>query len=79
VSLQPPLVSFCLNRRSSSWPAVSVTDHVAVHVLTDAQEHLARTFATSGIDRFAEPVDGEHLTDDSPPLLYHMGRYLQLR
>jgi hypothetical protein len=25
----------------------------------------------------AEPVDGEHLTDDSPPLLYHMGRYLQ--
>jgi flavin reductase (DIM6/NTAB) family NADH-FMN oxidoreductase RutF len=119
VSLQPPLVSFCLSRGSSSWPAISVADHVAVHVLTDAQEHLARTFATSGIDRFAEPtrwrtgphglpildgvlavlvcriterieagdhaivlaepVDGAHLTDDSAPLLYHMGRYLQLR
>jgi flavin reductase (DIM6/NTAB) family NADH-FMN oxidoreductase RutF len=119
VSLQPPLVSFCLNRRSSSWPAVSVAGHVAVHVLTDAQEPLARTFATSGIDRFAEPtrwrtgqhglpildgalavlvcrvverieagdhaivlaepVDGEHLPGDSAPLLYHRGRYLQLR
>jgi flavin reductase (DIM6/NTAB) family NADH-FMN oxidoreductase RutF len=119
VSLQPPLVSFCLDRRSSSWPAVSVADHVAVHVLTDTQEHVARTFATSGIDRFAEPtrwrtgphglpildgalavlacriterieagdhaivlaepVDGEHLTEDSPPLLYHMGRYIQPR
>jgi flavin reductase (DIM6/NTAB) family NADH-FMN oxidoreductase RutF len=119
VSLQPPLVSFCLDRRSSSWPAVSVASHVAVHVLTDGQEQLARTFATSGIDRFAaptrwhtgqhglpvldgalavlvchvverieagdhaivlaEPVDGEHLTDDGAPLLYHMGRYLQVR
>ncbi|NJC72274.1 flavin reductase family protein [Planosporangium thailandense] len=116
VSLQPPLVSFCLHRGSSSWPAVSVADHVAVHVLTDGQEQVARTFAASGIDRFAaptrwrtgqhglpvldgalavlvcrvverieagdhaivlaEPVDGEHLTDDSAPLLYHMGRYL---
>jgi flavin reductase (DIM6/NTAB) family NADH-FMN oxidoreductase RutF len=56
VSLQPPLVSFCLNRASSSWPAVSVAGHVAVHVLTDAQEELARIFATSAIDRFAAPT-----------------------
>jgi flavin reductase (DIM6/NTAB) family NADH-FMN oxidoreductase RutF len=56
VSLQPPLVSFCLNRGSSSWPAVSVADHVAVHVLANGQEQLARTFATSGIDRFAGPT-----------------------
>ena len=56
VSLDPPLVSFCLDRGSSSWPAVSVADHVAVHVLTDAQEQLARTFATRHIDRFAAPT-----------------------
>lgn len=56
VSLAPPLVSFCLDRASSSWPAVSVAGHVAVHVLTDEQEHLARTFATRGIDRFAPPT-----------------------
>ena len=56
VSLAPPLVSFCLNRGASSWPAVEVATHVAVHVLADVQEGLARTFATSGVDRFAEPT-----------------------
>ena len=53
VSLDPPLVSFCLDRNASSWPAVAVASHIAVHVLAEHQEHLARTFATSGVDRFA--------------------------
>ncbi len=56
VSLRPPIVSFCLYRGSSSWPAVSVAGHVGVHVLTDAQEDLARTFAARGVDRFAHPT-----------------------
>ena len=120
VSLDPPLVAFCLDRKASSWPAVAAADHVAVHVLTDRQEQVARTFATSGIDRFAEPtrwrtgphdlpvlddalavlfcrivervpagdhaivlaepLHGEqHDGGDEAPLLYHMGRYLNLR
>jgi flavin reductase (DIM6/NTAB) family NADH-FMN oxidoreductase RutF len=53
VSLDPPLISFCLARTASAWPAVSRADVVAVHVLTREQEQVARTFATSGIDRFA--------------------------
>jgi flavin reductase (DIM6/NTAB) family NADH-FMN oxidoreductase RutF len=56
VSLQPPLVSFCLDRGSSSWPAVARAEHVAVHLLAQRQHDLARTFATSGIDRFAAPT-----------------------
>jgi flavin reductase (DIM6/NTAB) family NADH-FMN oxidoreductase RutF len=56
VSLRPPLVSFCLDRASSSWPAVETAGHVAVHLLGTGQERLARTFATSGIDRFAAPT-----------------------
>jgi flavin reductase (DIM6/NTAB) family NADH-FMN oxidoreductase RutF len=56
VSLAPPLVSFCLDRGSSSWPTVARADHVAVHLLTQRQQDLARTFATSGIDRFAAPT-----------------------
>ncbi|MFG2039481.1 flavin reductase family protein [Dactylosporangium sp. NPDC048998] len=56
VSLDPPLVSFCLDRRSSSWPALEQAAHVGVHVLTESQEELARRFATSGIDRFAAPL-----------------------
>jgi flavin reductase (DIM6/NTAB) family NADH-FMN oxidoreductase RutF len=53
VSLDPPLVSFCLAHTASSWPAVSAAGTVAVHVLGQDQEQVARTFATSGIDRFA--------------------------
>ena len=53
VSLDPPLVSFCLARSASAWPAVSAAKTIAVHMLTQQQEPVARTFATSGIDRFA--------------------------
>jgi flavin reductase (DIM6/NTAB) family NADH-FMN oxidoreductase RutF len=53
VSMDPPLVSFCLAGSASAWPAVARADVVAVHVLAHGQESVARTFATSGIDRFA--------------------------
>jgi flavin reductase (DIM6/NTAB) family NADH-FMN oxidoreductase RutF len=53
VSLDPPLVSFCLAQSASAWPAVQTAELIAVHVLTQQQEHVARTFATRGIDRFA--------------------------
>jgi flavin reductase (DIM6/NTAB) family NADH-FMN oxidoreductase RutF len=53
VSLDPPLVSFCLAHTASAWPAVAAADVVAVHVLTQEQEQVARTFASHGIDRFA--------------------------
>lgn len=53
VSLRPPLISFCLNRGSSSWPPMEAAGYVAVHLLRAAQADVARTFATSGIDRFA--------------------------
>jgi flavin reductase (DIM6/NTAB) family NADH-FMN oxidoreductase RutF len=56
VSLRPPLVSFNLDQSSSSWPAINVARHVGVHILSQSQEHVARRFATSGIDRFAEGV-----------------------
>ena len=53
ISLEPPLVGFCLARNASAWPAVAAADVVGVHVLAGHQETVARTFATSGIDRFA--------------------------
>ena len=56
VSLRPPIVSFCLSRDASSWPTVARAEHVAVHLLAQDQQEIARTFATSGIDRFAGPT-----------------------
>ncbi|MEV4756948.1 flavin reductase family protein [Micromonospora sp. NPDC049559] len=57
VSLRPPLLSFCIAHTSSSWPTVARTEHVAVHLLSRPQHAVARTFATSGIDRFAQHPD----------------------
>lgn len=56
VSAAPPLVSFNVGRRSSSWPAVSGAEHVGIHVLGAEHADLAHRFATSGIDRFAAPT-----------------------
>ncbi len=53
VSLQPPLVSFCLSRRSSCWPTIERAEHLAVHLLGEGQEEVSRTFATPGVDRLA--------------------------
>ena len=68
VSLEPPLVSFCLANTASAWPAVHRAETIAVHVLTQEQEHVARTFATRGIDRFAA-YGAWHPGPDGVPLL----------
>lgn len=53
VSMRPPLVSFCLDRSSSSWPVFRVATYVGVHFLAASQQEIAQTFATRRIDRFA--------------------------
>ncbi|WP_068399910.1 flavin reductase family protein [Kribbia dieselivorans] len=69
VSLDPPLISFSLSRGSSSWPALADAWTVSVNLLGEDQAHLARRFATSGIDRFAAPVRWERLSTGEPVLL----------
>jgi flavin reductase (DIM6/NTAB) family NADH-FMN oxidoreductase RutF len=72
VSLDPPLVSFALASTASSWPTVAIAPTLVVNFLADDQHRLATTFATSGVDRFAEPtrwsrlVTGEPVLDDAP-------------
>ncbi|MFC4012515.1 flavin reductase family protein [Nonomuraea purpurea] len=56
VSLEPPLVSFYVDRSSTTWPRLGAADHFAVNVLTSDQAELAARFARKGIDRFAAPT-----------------------
>ncbi|MFD9437958.1 flavin reductase family protein [Streptomyces sp. NPDC060006] len=56
VSAEPPMISFGIGTGASSWPAISRTDHVGVHILGEHQRELATTFARSGADRFGEPT-----------------------
>ncbi|GII02649.1 flavin reductase family protein [Planobispora takensis] len=56
VSLEPPLVSFYVDRSSTTWPWLSRADRFAVNILTADQADLAARFARRGIDRFAAPT-----------------------
>jgi 3-hydroxy-9,10-secoandrosta-1,3,5(10)-triene-9,17-dione monooxygenase reductase component len=53
VSLDPPLVGFCPNKASSSWPAIRDKGVFCVNVLAEDQEDLCRVFAAKGGDKFA--------------------------
>jgi flavin reductase (DIM6/NTAB) family NADH-FMN oxidoreductase RutF len=53
LSLEPPLVLWCLARDSSNLPAFREAGHFAINVLAVGQHHLSRLFATSGVDKFA--------------------------
>jgi len=70
VSAEPPLLSFGIGTGASSWPAISRTTHVGVHILGEHQGGLAATFARSGADRFGPPTawregpEGVPLLDD---------------
>ncbi|MFC4006909.1 flavin reductase family protein [Nonomuraea purpurea] len=56
VSLEPPLVSFYVDRSSATWPRLGAADHFAVNILAGDQADLAARFARKGIDRFAPPT-----------------------
>jgi flavin reductase (DIM6/NTAB) family NADH-FMN oxidoreductase RutF len=53
VSLDPPLVAFCPDKTSSSWPKIEAAGSFCVNVLGEAQEDICRTFASKGSDKFA--------------------------
>jgi flavin reductase (DIM6/NTAB) family NADH-FMN oxidoreductase RutF/DNA-binding IclR family transcriptional regulator len=54
VSLDPPLVAFMPDKKSSSWPKFKDSGHFCVNILGSDQEDVCRTFAISGGDKFAE-------------------------
>lgn len=60
VSLEPPLVSFCLDRKAGVLAAFQTHTHFALHFLAANQEDLSRRFAKAGEDRFGDlqPIIG---------------------
>jgi flavin reductase ActVB len=53
VSLEPPLVLFCLAHNSTSKPAFEATDGFVIHILSEGQRALSGQFAQQGGDKFA--------------------------
>lgn len=54
VSLDPPLVLVCIDKRSESHPHVLGKRIFAVNLLASGQETLSNRFAVSGGDKFAD-------------------------
>ncbi|GAA0638686.1 flavin reductase family protein [Kutzneria viridogrisea] len=53
LSLEPPLVLFCPDRRSRSWPVIERTGVFCVNVLTAGQREVSARFGSRGADKFA--------------------------
>jgi flavin reductase (DIM6/NTAB) family NADH-FMN oxidoreductase RutF len=57
VSLDPPLVLVCVGTSVSCAGVMRRAEHVAIHILGESHEHVARRFATSGTSA-EERLDG---------------------
>jgi len=52
VSLDPKLISICIDKESFNIDSFSITKHFAVSVLSESQQSISTTFATPNEDRF---------------------------
>lgn len=53
VSLNPPLVSFCVQNTSTTWPKLKGVPRLGISVLGEAHDEAVRTLAAKTGDRFA--------------------------
>lgn len=53
VSIDPPLVSFCVGTGSTTYPLIREAGRFTVNVLADDQHGLANQFARKGTDKWA--------------------------
>jgi flavin reductase (DIM6/NTAB) family NADH-FMN oxidoreductase RutF len=74
VSLDPPLVSICIRKESSTWPALKTAGQLGVSILSAEHETHARALAGRAESRFSEVAwratdEGAVLVDGSVALL----------
>jgi steroid delta-isomerase-like uncharacterized protein len=74
VSLEPPLVMVCIQKTSSTYPALFAATHLGINILGTEQRETIATFASKSPDKFAEvdwhpAPNGSPLIDNSPASL----------
>jgi len=53
VSLDPPLVSLCIQHTSTTWPVLRTGPALGLSVLAEGQDEISARLARRGTDRFA--------------------------
>ena len=67
ISLDPPLVGFLPDKKSSSWPAIAATGRFCVNVLGAHQLDLCQRFSARSDNKFGDLVHGQ--SPSGQPLL----------
>lgn len=75
VSLEPPLLLWCLDNHSDCYDAFDSAGHFAVHVLTEDQLDLSNLFAKKGADKFSG-LDLERGPGDIPLIKEFAARFV---
>ncbi|WP_353987735.1 flavin reductase [Ruicaihuangia caeni] len=65
VSLEPPLVLVCVQKTSSTYPALFASSHLGINILSNAQRGTVATFASKEPDKFAH-LDWHAAPNGSP-------------
>jgi len=80
VSLEPPMVLVCVDKKSDSYPMFGASQAFAINILSNGQETLSRRFAKSGGDKFTGigfriGVSGSPILNDTIAFLDCQVRY----
>jgi len=54
VSLDPPLVSICVQNTSTTWPRIAVSESLGISVLSDSHKDAIGTLSAKTGDRFVD-------------------------
>lgn len=54
ISLEPPLVMVCVQKTSSTYPALFASTHLGINILSREQKSTVSTFASKSTDKFAD-------------------------
>ncbi len=75
VSLDPPLVSFCVQNSSTTWPKLKDLPHLGISLLGESHDEAARTLAAKTGDRFAGLQTESH--ESGAVFIHGTGLWLQ--
>lgn len=59
LSLDPPLVTFCVDKSSSTWPSIRHMERFTANILTKDQLPTCRALSRKGVDKFRDVAYSE--------------------